>query len=232
MPQIMPKEKNTMSKSFKTKKLFNNCLLFKFKNQKELALSFCRVQEYYEGKPGVQGKLLSFESFIDEYMDKEGNIEYFNYWTGFNIPGYVFSEWFKVNATEKTKWELTLAEAVASKLDLTKPFYVIGALEDDAETIDHEIAHALYYMDDEYSKTMDSITYQFYKQLRKQYSRMVNRLKDMGYAKSVIKDEIQAYMSTSNKKELVDDFDLNYDEIRSFQKLYKNVLLKYNTIKK
>ena len=218
---------------FKTKKPIKNCLLFEFDTQKDLALSFCRVEEYYEGNPKVNGKYLRLEDFIDAFMSDDGKLEYFHYWTGFNIPGDIFKKWWnEPYAAEKTKWETKLAAEVAKKIDMEKPFYIIGGKRGDMEVIDHEIAHALYYMNSEYKDLMDTANYQFYKNLRGEYSKMVKALKKMGYGNNVIKDEVQAYMSTSGKKELVVKFGLDFSKIQGFRKLYRKVLYRYNTYKK
>ena len=217
---------------FKTKKPIKNCLLLEFNTQKDLALAFCRVEEYYEGNPKVNGKYLSLEQFLDAFMTDDGKLNYFHYWTGFNIPGNIYLEWAQQNMSDKTKWELALTNVISKKLDLEKPFYVIGGVKGDIEVIDHEIAHALYYMNPEYKDMMDTANYQFYKNLRGEYSKMVKALKKMGYGDNVIKDEVQAYMSTSGKKELVEKFGLDFTKIQGFRKLYRKVLSRYNTSKK
>jgi hypothetical protein len=209
-----------------------NCILFEFNTQKELALAFCRVEEYYEGNPKVNGKYLTFEEFIDAFTDDDGKIDYFNYWSGFNIPGNIFSSWFKQKASNKTKWETALAEVVSEKIDFTKPYYVIGGKKGDMGTIDHELAHALYFMDKAYAAEMSEVTYKFYKQHRKDYVKVVKKLKKMGYGENVIKDEVQAYMSTGTKKELVDRFDIDIESTKSIRADYRKVLSRYNTYKK
>lgn len=209
-----------------------NCILFEFKTQKELALAFCRVEEYYEGNEKVRGKYLTLEDFIDAFTTDDGKINYFNYWTGFNIPGNTFSEWFKKNSSQQTKWELALVQEVSKKIDFTKPYYVIGGKKGDMNVIDHELAHALYYMDKAYAATMIDVIYRFYKYHRKEYSKMVKKLKKMGYGENVIKDEVQAYMSTSTKKELVEKFELDFDTIKSIRNEFRKVLSGYNTFKK
>jgi hypothetical protein len=217
---------------FKTKKPIKNCLLLEFKTQKDLALAFCRVEEYYEGNPKVNGKYLSFVDFIGAFMSDDGKLDYFHYWTGFNIPGNIYMEWSQKNMSDKTYWETALAQAISSKLDLSKPFYIIGGKKGDMNVIDHEIAHALFYMNDEYQDLMEEMNYEFYKQYRMQYTKVVKKLKKMGYGDNVIKDEIQAYMSTSTKKELVEKFELDYSTILPIIKQYRKVLSKYNTYKK
>jgi len=221
-----------MSKMFKSKQPIKNCLLLEFNTQKDLALAFCRVEEYYEGQPKLNGNYVSFIDFIDFFMKDDGSIDYFNYWSGFNIPGNIFREWFYQKAKDKTKWELELAKEVSDKLDMSIPFYVIGGKKGDMNVIDHEIAHALFYMDDSYKAEMEEMNYDFFKKHRMQYSKMVKKLKKMGYGENVIKDEVQAYMSTSYKKELVEDFGLDYTTILPIVKRYRKVLSWYNTNKK
>ena len=217
---------------FKTKKPIKNCLLLEFDTQKDLALAFCRVEEFYEGNPKVNGKYLSFVGFIDAFMTDDGKLDYFHYWTGFNIPGDIFMKWSQNNMSDKTYWETALAHAVFTKLDLEKPFYIIGGKKGDMKVIDHEIAHALYYINSEYKSEMEDLTYNFYKTHRKDYSNMVKFLKKMGYGQNVIKDEVQAYMSTSKKSELVIKFGLDYDTVLPLIRKYRKVLLKYNASKK
>jgi len=221
-----------MSKMFKSRKPIKNCLLLEFNTQKDLALAFCRVEEYYEGQPKLNRNYTSFVDFIDFFMKDDGSINYFNYWSGFNIPGDVFKEWFQKEMSDKTKWEIALSQEVALKLDMDSPFYVIGGKKGDMNVIDHEIAHALYYMDESYKAEMEEMNYNFFKQHRMQYSKMVKKLKKMGYGENVIKDEVQAYMSTSKKSELVNDFGLNYDTIKPMITQYRKVLSWYNTSKK
>ena len=221
-----------MSKMFKSRKPIKNCLLLEFNTQKDLALAFCRVEEYYEGVPQLNRKYTSFVDFIDFFMKDDGSINYFNYWSGFNIPGDAYMEWSQQNMSDKTYWELALAEEITKKLDLTVPFYIIGGKKGDMNVIDHEIAHALYYMNESYKGEMEETNYDFYKNYRMQYSKMVKKLKKMGYGENVIKDEVQAYMSTSTKKELVEKFELDYNAILPMIRKYRKVLSWYNTNKK
>ena len=217
---------------FKTKKPIKNCLLLEFNTQKDLALAFCRVEEYYEGNPKVNRKYLTMEQFIDAFMEPNGKLDYFHFWSGFNIPGNVYMEWANKNCADRTKWELALAEAICRNLDLSKPFYVIGGKKGDMEVIDHEIAHALYYMNPDYKTEMVKLTSDLSKELPKEYKKMVTGLKKMGYGENVIRDEIQAYLSTSKKKELVERFKLDYDTTLPRIREFRKVLYRYNTYKK
>ena len=70
----------------------------------------------------------------------------------------------------------------------------------------------------------------FLKENKKEFNKFVKELKKLGYCEYVTNDEIQAYMASSTKNELVDDFKLNYDDLNTLIKKYNKVLRKYNII--
>ena len=68
----------------KLKKYGDNILFFEFKTQKDLALTFFRVQEFYESQNDcLLNKSFSVFDFLNESMDKEGYLDYFYFWSGF-----------------------------------------------------------------------------------------------------------------------------------------------------
>jgi hypothetical protein len=204
-----------------------NCYLFLCDNNKELALTFCRVQEYYESDlPELKDKHFTFEQFIDSQMDQNGNVDYFSYWDGFNVPSNVLNSWLG-GITSLTKWEDKLIAQLPVFSD--KPFYVIGALEKDKTTINHEIAHALYNLDSTYNAKMVKLTVDFMDNHKKDSAKLIKILKILGYGENVILDEIQAYLSTDPKKNLVEDFELDYDTLKPLIQQYRKVLREYNT---
>ena len=216
---------------FKTEIVANNCLLIKFNQQKELTLTFFRVQEYYESaNPKLYQKAFTLETFVEEQMKSDGSLDYFNYWTGFNVPGYIIEEWSKKIDAEYYDREYQLINLVKDRLDLEQKYYVIGTLMDDANTIDHEIAHALYYMNIEYKNEMAELIKEFQTNHIEDYNRMCSILTNVRqYGNNVLFDEIQAYMATEPKKELIKDFGINYSDCRKIIKKFQKVLQKYNT---
>lgn len=217
---------------FKVSQPIPNCLLLSFDKQKHLALTFCRVQEFYESpKKELNGKYFSFNEFVDIIMDDEGYIDYFNFWTGFNIPGNVFEKWKEIIGDKPlSDYECDLWSIINfSNIDKNN-YYIIGALKKDKDVIKHEIAHALYYMNADYKSEMDMLTESFLKENKKEFNKFVKELKKLGYCEYVTNDEIQAYMASSTKNELVDDFKLNYDDLNTLIKKYNKVLRKYNII--
>jgi len=216
---------------FKTEIVANNCLLIKFNQQKDLTLTFFRVQEYYESANAkLYQKAFTLETFIEEQMKSDGSLDYFNYWTGFNVPGYIIEEWSKKIDAEYYDREYQLINLVKDRLDLEQKYYVIGTLMDDANTIDHEIAHALYYMNIEYKNEMAELIKEFQTNHIEDYDRMCSILTNVRqYGNNVLFDEIQAYMATESKKELIKDFGINYSDCRKIIKKFQKVLQKYNT---
>ena len=66
--------------------------------------------------------------------------------------------------------------------------------ESDSSTLDHEIAHGLYYTCEKYKTAVDKVL----AKMKPAHVESMNKfLVDMGYAESVLLDETQAYMGTS-----------------------------------
>ena len=191
-----------------------------FPNQKELTMTMCRPQEYYECNSTVLRKnVFSFEEFIDHYVRKDGSFEYFSFWTGFNIPGYVLEEFF-------AKFELTKRERELRKVTKkfkNKMYYLIATRVSDTSTIKHELVHAYYYLDPVYKQGVDVLIRHMRKEIKKD---IVKELKSWGYAAHVMNDEINAYMATSPHKYLVEDLDLDVtkQDIKPFVDLAKRTI--------
>ena len=81
----------------------DNILQFSFDSQKELTLTFFRIQEYYESAlTNIVGKKFSVFDFLNGYLDDAGKIDYFSFWSGFNFPDDVLKEWFDLNSDSMT----------------------------------------------------------------------------------------------------------------------------------
>lgn len=176
------------------------CLLIEFDNKKHLALSFCRIQEFYESNnPKLKGREFSFYEFIKEQMADDGKIKYFNHWDGYNFNDKVYRQWLPWDRTDHERAMIAFME---SKLDMDQPFYVIGSRGGDKGTIKHEIAHALYYLDLAYKSNAQALIGRFSFEYPYEYRKFKAELFAMGYAEEVIADEMQAYLSTSNLYDL------------------------------
>lgn len=207
-------------------KIAPQILLFEGCNQKELTLTFFRIQEYYESPLNtLKCKQFSVFDFLYESMDYEGNIDYFSFWGGFNIPGDILLDWWNTHS-DWTPLEHQLIRDIRLNVDMDQPFYVIGALEGDITTIEHEISHALFFIDQEYQKEMSGLNLDMATFYSDTWNQMENHLLEMGYCQQVISDEIQAYMIESEES-LTEEFNVNYSDIEIIQKRYRKVFDNY-----
>jgi hypothetical protein len=187
-------------------------------NHYDRAMTFCRVQEFYESpNPDFRGKHFNIWDFIEWYSKEHKDAFTYAFdWGGFNIPLPVALECYEgkenrnprkgyngvrsMPDTWKSKWDETMKDivwAVESRMFNKKNrrdynAYIIGAKDMEGDTFQHEVAHGLYYTNKEYRELMDEITQTI---PLKDYTKFRQNLLDMGYTESVVDDEIQAYLS-------------------------------------
>jgi predicted rRNA methylase YqxC with S4 and FtsJ domains len=100
-------------------------------------------------------------------------------------------------------------------------WYLIGASSKDLRTLDHEIAHGLYFTNMEYKKEVCKLI----KNIKPtHYEKLRNKLVKMGYVndKKIIDDEIQAFMSTG----LYNGIDTK--ELKKYESKFKGNFKKFN----
>lgn len=173
------------------------------KNRYDLAQLFVCVQEFYESPdPQWKGKHFKRDEFERWYALNESDDQIYSYpldWCGFNVPstaiyGY-YGEW--MNKVAHNMYDNAIHKIVRMieyrQGGYGKSFYLIGALANDLETLDHELAHGLYATNEEYRRMMDYCIAQLPKRT---YTRLGPLLTGMGYDQSVHDDEIQANFAT------------------------------------
>jgi len=169
----------------------------------ELCSSFMRMQEFYESDIDcIKGRYFTIDTYMDEYAKKNGGFSYTMDWSGFNIPSKVYHEFNRIFFRKLIKKEKILNFHIQNQLNTVfgasfncDKFYIIGSYKDcprQASVIEHEIAHALYSLDEDYKYHADVncgvVPFR---------DDIIKVLKDWGYADSVIKDELQAYIATN-----------------------------------
>ncbi len=207
----------------KIKEIYPNLFLYTFPNQYELASTFIRLQEFYESPyKQIRGKYFTLEKFMDLYAkdQKDNKFTYFSDWNGFNVPGnivYNFEDKFCQDFTDK---EIKLLSPIG---DLYKKnFYIIGVIKEGKDTIEHEIAHGLYYLNEDYKSEMSRIINNMPKIMKKMAEKY---LLDNGYCKSVLKDELQAYFATGISRNMICIW--HYIIFKSYILKIKHVCKKY-----
>ena len=191
-----------------------NVYVITYDTQYDLCMSFVRMQEFYES-PKFRNKYFTLEEFMDYWSIEQGNgsFDYPARWSGFNLPSKVIDKWVNLYAgsdnvmsirdreceiletIDTLGWEEAVDEEPPSK------YYVIGVNEGKSEevrknVIEHECAHALYYLCPAYKKECNGLIGEM-EDARK--DKALDKLSKMGYGKNVFKDEMQAYFSTEEQ---------------------------------
>jgi len=206
------------------------------KTRFDLCSTFMRMQEFYESPfKEIRGQYFSHEECIDHYAKhnptkkNSGKFTYFDDWSGFNIPGDVFVEWWCVFKDRWNKEERVgrLIEEMNGDFGINTRFYVIGVFEKDKHkngTIKHELAHAYWYIYPEYQNAMKK----FMRKLDPKLKKLIKTgLKAMGYNRSVHADEMHAYLVTSPKSymkkwfKVDNDFELPKEMVSYFKEFDK-----------
>ena len=194
------------------------------------AMLFCRYQEFYESPyKKFRGKPFTWMEYMRFYKNtwKKDVFTYPEDWSGYNIPSNVLGKandtFYKQTEYDEIMNKIYFYCAIDSqnKNNGTRcDWYLIGASSKDLRTVDHEIAHGLYYTNKEYkkevSKLINDIKSTHYEKLKK-------KLVKMGYVddKKIIDDEIQAFMSTG----LYNGLDTK--ELKKYEKQFVNNFKKY-----
>jgi hypothetical protein len=153
----------------------------------------------------------------------QGSFEYPKHWAGFNVPSYVFNNVCGMhkdgklirNNDELVDWMTNsnwsdlildynkydaIMEGVYNKCTKASyakygesSFYLIGAMEGNLDTINHEVAHGFFYTTPSYKKEMSVLVQKLNPTFRK---KLYESLAKIGYTKEVFVDEAQAFLAT------------------------------------
>jgi len=169
-----------------------------YQNGHKLHDIFVRFQEHYES-PEFKNKIFTKKEFFEWYAKDRGT-SYYDDWAGFNLPSHIVDT-FRGGAFDN----LDEHEQILIKCceGLVTPFYVIGVHGvGDMSTLQHEMAHALYYMNNEYRNRIEMVMLCLTEEENIDFDRW---LKDTGYHEDVFLDEKHAYLMTNGKKMLSKD---------------------------
>jgi len=145
------------NKDVRVSKPLDGCVLLRYRTVPDVARSFFRVAEYYDGKHyGGQSRQVSLTDFLNNWMDRQGNVDYFKFWDGFNITDHAFKAW-KRSAGLLSQAEQAMVDAVHTATKGLKKFCVIGVGGNDSATLRHEMFHARYYLDSAFKSQADAL---------------------------------------------------------------------------
>lgn len=179
----------------KCKVLHENVYCIIASNARLLAETFLRLQEFYESPyPEIKGKHFTLQKFKGIYSKNTGKFTYYDDWSGFNVPGHIAEEFFKV-FSDLSRKEKKLLKFIVPAIKRGQKFYIIGIpMRLGREILVHELAHAFFYTSPKYKKEMLHLVQNLPSEIRTQ---IYVKLKKLGYCNAVLKDETQAYLATT-----------------------------------
>jgi len=168
------------------------------------AMLFCRYQEFYESQyKRFRGKYFTWAQYMRFYKDawKKDTFTYPIDWSGYNIPCNIVQKAHHMFCGE-TEYDDIMndiyfhcSNASFKKDNKSVDWYLIGASSKDLRTLDHEIAHGLYFINPDYKKKMNKLVNGIPEKTR---DKIFKKLIKMGYVndKKILFDETQAFLST------------------------------------
>ena len=130
----------------------------------------------------------------------EGAFTYPIDWSGFNIPDYVIKNVRNLGIPDENDYDKAMWDVYkhCSKSSKGEKFYIIGVTVDkyagERDVLDHEVAHAMFYIDPKYKKASSTLVKIMDPVARKALEDYLGRV---GYTPKVYVDEVQANMSTT-----------------------------------
>jgi hypothetical protein len=192
------KQPKPSRRDFSVSRPCDGCVLLKFKTIPDLTKSFFRMAEYYDGDQ--KKKHVDMAEFLDDWMDRQGNADYFKFWDGFNITDSAFRSWRR-SVGKLSQAEQTAVDAVDQATKGMKKFCVMGVSGDDPATMQHELFHAKYYLDPDFKRNAD----QLFNECRNDpvIKTMTKILKTKLDYHTNIEEEIAAYLYAGSQLKLV-----------------------------
>jgi hypothetical protein len=195
------------------------------------AMLFCRYQEFYESPyKKFRGKPFTWMEYMRFYKNawKKDVFTYPEDWAGYNIPSNVLQQSNHIFCRD-TEYDLIMndiywyCEKDSKEKNHGKQtdWYLIGSSSKDLRTLDHEIAHGLYFTNKDYKKDVTKLI----KDIKPtHYEKLKKKLIKMGYVKDkkILNDEIQAFMSTG----LYNGMDTK--ELKKYESKFKKNFKKYS----
>lgn len=170
-------------------------VLLIFDTQLDITSTFLRFQEHYES-PKFRNKIFSLKEYKDWYIEEKGSFSYYEDWNGFNIPSYVLSPFKEGKFDPLDNNEKYLLDVLEEYIE---PFYVIGVhkgnLDNIRKTLEHEVAHGLFYTREDYRDEVLSLIREYDLDELKSFLRGLG-----GYCDEVIEDECHAYHINGSRK--------------------------------
>jgi len=184
-----------------------------FGSRHDLAATFLRFQEHYES-PEFRGRVFTLEEYKQWYTanssegKETGEFTYYEDWAGFNIPSEILHPFYQGAFDPLSERENIFLDTFSARRD-NGLFYIVGTYGDaELRTLQHEVAHGLFYTRPEYKTAVLAILDEIPTEKERIREFLAN---SAGYHPSVFDDETHAYILTGLdylKEEGIDTSDL------------------------
>jgi len=127
-------------------------LYLNFENQEIMGKCLIRFQEYVEC-PKFAGKFFTKQDYASWYVLSEYSKGKFNYYekvVGYNIPGWAFDIQVIKGFQPLDNYERFLISKIKTIFPGSNHFYVIATAHDARDALEHEMAHAVWFLYEEY----------------------------------------------------------------------------------
>lgn len=229
----------------KVEAITKDIIMLVFKNKHTAARAMIRPQEFYESPMDeirnntfTLGKLRELYANSPERSGSSGVFSYFSGntfdgdWSGFNIPSYALRPFIKGTFDPLTPHEEDMVMLFRDKLE---PYYIIGVYEKEdgsKHAIDHEISHALFYVNKEYKAEIQAALKESNQQ------ELIRAVKDFliswGYSETVIEDEFHAYCGVDYdwfKDKIKDEKNIDIGPLKGLHKEMVHIRNKHYVVK-
>lgn len=212
-----------MKVKYKLKEIYPRVFLVGIENSYDLTMTFCRIQEFYESPhKEIKGKHFTMMELQRIYSMRQGD-GCFTYpldWAGFNINSEIVHKCYNGKIKDWNEYD-TIFKKICNQIEknTNEKYYVIGSDPKSKSTIDHEVAHAFYYLYPSYKKAVDKITDKVPKLIQKKIKKWLTAI---GYTDKVFKDELQAYLS-ADPSSLTSNNTFTKSQEKTIQKIHKQL---------
>lgn len=219
-----------MKQQYTIHEILPNIFHLHFQTKGELTRTFIRFQEHYES-PKFRNKIFSLKEYKKWYSKtsekgiKTGKFTYFSDWSGFNIPSKTLNAFYEGKFNPLLKREKEFLEYFKDK---SHSFYVIGTFESKRTiTLQHEIGHALYYLNPEYHTKINIVLESMPKEIKDTFNTYLGG--SGGYHESVFDDERHAYLISNgfDKEFIEEDLNLSLKDVSNYTTKIHSIFNEY-----
>lgn len=210
---------------FSIREILPGVIQFNFSKRTDLTSTLLRFQEFYES-PKFRNQFFSIPEFVRWYKTtRNGKFTYLTDWSGFNFPSSVVKVFRKKEIKKLTPRE----QQVLLNCPDNGKFYIIGTYgkvnnKNYKLILKHELAHALYYLDENYQKAVQKVLAKMDCKPIYQY------LKKLGYHQSVWVDETNAYILTDQDALLGSQITISRKVSHKLESLYTKYYRKHSKL--